>query len=148
VLAAKAAGLNVLADVKTDADIPTIAGATSAMEELDNAGCRAVFVLTQTYAIDTIVASAKEAGFAGPESNWIWVFENTAAELVNVDPTLAGTFVLSPAAPSGPTYDAFLERFVARGSSLGECVEDAELDEANSCGYARVAEGGSGGERH
>jgi hypothetical protein len=147
VLAAKAAGLNVLADVKTDADIPTPGGATSAMEELDNAGCRAVFVLTQTYAIETIVASANEAGFAGPESNWIWVFENTAAELIN-DPALAGTFVLSPAAPSGPTYDDFLERFVARGSSLGECVEDAELDEANSCGYARVAEGGRGGERH
>ncbi|GMI41402.1 hypothetical protein TeGR_g6334 [Tetraparma gracilis] len=141
VSAAKAAGLNVLADVKTDADIPTPGGATSAMEELDNAGCRAVFVLTQTYAIETIVASANEAGFAGPESNWIWVFENTAAELIN-DPALAGTFVLSPAAPSGPTYDAFLERFVARGSSLGECVEDAELDEANSCGCSDATDDG------
>ncbi|GMI41571.1 hypothetical protein TeGR_g1555, partial [Tetraparma gracilis] len=126
VSAAKAAGLNVLADVKTDMDIPTLDGATRAMEELDNAGCRAVYVGTQTYALDTIVASAKEAGFAGPESNWIWVFENTAAELVNFDPTLAGTFVLSPSVHSGPAYDRFLVGFAARGNSLGDCSDAAD----------------------
>ena len=103
------------------------------MKELDSAGCRAVYVVSQTSAIDTIVASAKEAGFAGPESNWIWVFGTTAAELVN-DPTLAGTFVLPPSVPSGDAYDAFKNRFAARGNSLGDCAEDAELDESNSCG--------------
>ena len=131
--AARGAGLNVLADVKTDADIPTLDGATRAMEELDSAGCRAVYVGTQTYALDTIVASAKEAGFAGPESNWIWAFGTTAAELVN-DPALAGTFVMLPTTPSGNAYEAFKKRFAARGNSRGECGEDAELDESNSCG--------------
>jgi hypothetical protein len=104
------------------------------MEELDNAGCRAVYVVTQAYALDTIVASAKEAGFVGPESNWIWVFADTADPQFADDPDLAGAFVLSPSMPSGPAYKRFLDGFAARGNSLGECAEDAELDEANSCG--------------
>ena len=133
--AARGAGLNVLADVKTDVDIPTLDGATRAMEELDNAGYRAVYVVTQAYALDTIVASAKEAGFAGPESNWIWVFADTADPKFANDPGLAGAFVLSPSLVANvPAYNRFVDEFESRGNSLGECAEDAELDEANSCG--------------
>ncbi|GMI22399.1 hypothetical protein TeGR_g2569 [Tetraparma gracilis] len=147
VSAAVAAELTILADAKTYADRPTPDDAKRALEALNKAGCRAVYAITQTYALETIVASAKSAGFAGPGSNWIWVFGTAGAAFAN-DPKMEGSFVLASPEPSGEDYEGFLERFAARGNSQGGCGsgaalgQDVELDEASSCGCSDAADDG------